>query len=220
MELHAGDQIRLMSSARPGHIDVGLVNGALWNLNCDTEAQCQDPIPLPATAPPAALSQRLRDLISGFGSHVTPIVFTLSRGGDGAPQEAVLRLAENRVDLAPALRSMGPSKLQAKLIPQPLGDATGVVDCPAIQAKDAKPACLVALTTPGLYRLEVRTGDREPQTVLVLAAADAGYRQMEDAFAEAVRVADSWGSRAHPETRHYFLSASLNELARTAGKAR
>jgi hypothetical protein len=49
--------------------------------------------------------------------------------------------------------------------------------------------------------------------VLVLVAADADYQTAEPTFAEARRVADSWGSGAHPDARHFFLSACLNELA-------
>src|SRR5580692_6919427 len=57
MELHTGDQIKLMTDARPGHINVGLLTGKLWQKECDTDADCTGPVSLPGRAPQASLSQ-------------------------------------------------------------------------------------------------------------------------------------------------------------------
>ena len=217
MELHAGDKIKLMTEARPAHINAGLLNGTLWKQDCDSDGDCRDALALPGVAPGATLPERLRKLIAGFGSHPSPVVFTLSRGGEGEPREAVLHLVGNQTDLAPALRGMGSVRLTARLVPLVAGSPTTEASCQEAQTGSG---CLLPPTAAGLYKLEVRAGDRETQTVLVLVAADGDYRRLDETFAEARRVADSWGNGAHPDARHYFLSACLEELARTAGKAR
>ncbi len=213
MELHPGDKIKAMN-ARPAHIDVGLLNGTLWKQNCATENDCRDAVTLPGTPAGPTLSERLRNLISGFGSHPTPVVFTLSRGGEGEPTEAVLPLSGDRADLAPAIKSMGGRAFQAKLIATHSEKASASVEC-----RSDKPGCFVPGVAPGLYKLEVTVPDREPQTVAVLVASGSNYRSMDETFAEARRVADSWGPSTHPTTRHYFLTATLTELARTSSKA-
>jgi hypothetical protein len=214
MELHTGEKIKLMNGARPAHINAGLLNGSLWKQDCDTEGDCRDALALPAETPAATLPERLRSLFTGFGSHPAPVVFTLSRGGDGDPEEAVLPLREKQADLAPALRAMGSARLTARLVPLQPGAATPEVVC---QLANAGAVCEVPVISPGLYKLEVHAGDGEMQTVLVLVAANPEYRRMDETFLEARRMADSWGGGAHPDARHYFLSASLEELNRTLG---
>lgn len=214
MELHVGDKIRLMTPARPAHINAGLLNGNLWKQECDSDADCRDVVALPAEAPAATLPQRLRSLLAGFGSHPAPVVFTLSRGGDGEPREAVLRLRGKVADVTPALGDRSGQSLSARL--QPFDSTTPVAETVC----KAKSACDAPVPSPGLYKLEIRSGDAEPQSAMVLVASEADYRRDEETFAEARRVADSWGNSAHADARHYFLSASLAELHRTAGKTR
>src|SRR5260370_23782325 len=85
MELHVGEKVRLMTPARPAHINAGLLNGQLWKQECDSDTDCRDVVALPAEAPAATLPQRLRNLLAGFGSHPAPVVFTLSRRRAGRP---------------------------------------------------------------------------------------------------------------------------------------
>ena len=214
MELHTGDRIKLMTPARPAHINAGLLNGSLWKQDCDTDADCGEALALPGLAPGATLSERLRNLIAGFGSHPTPVVFTLSRGGGGQPREAVLPLRGGKADLSPALRSITATRVSLRLIPVGASTPAASVICTLPGQPCAAPA-----PSPGLYQLEVRAGEGEPQAVLVLIAAEADYPRLNSTFADAVRVAESWGAGAHPDARHYFLSASLEALHRTAGKA-
>ncbi len=213
MELHTGDKVKLMTAARPAHINAGLLNGALWKQECSTEAECRDPLALPGAAPAASLPERLRTLIASFGSHPAPVVFTLSRGGEDEPAEAVLRLRAGQADLAPALRSLA-ARVTVRLFPLAEGAPSAEIAC----APSAP--CQLAALAPGLYRLEARTADREPQSVLVLLAPEAGYARCRDTFADALRVADAWGNAAHADARHYFLSATLEALSRPAGKTR
>jgi hypothetical protein len=164
----------------------------------------------------------VRNLISGFGAHPAPVVFTLSRGGDGEPQEAVLPMRGKQAEVGPALRGMGSGKWTVRLVPIQLVATESGLGAPAVVCQFANPAtsCEAPVSGAGLYKLEVHAGDSEARTVLVLVAANADFRSMNETFLEARRVADSWGSGTHPDARHYFLSASLAELNRNAGKAR
>jgi hypothetical protein len=110
---------------------------------------------------------------------------------------------------------MGSVPLRARLIPIASGAPTPEIACPEAQAGGV---CLIPVSATGLYKLEIRVEDRETQAVLVLVAADPEYPRMAETFAEALRAADSWGSGAHADARHYFLSAALSQLALT-GKA-
>ena len=217
MALYVGDRVKLMTAARPAHINIGLLNGTVFGKDCDTERDCVDPLTLPAIRVEGSLSQRLRDLMSGFVAHRPPIVFTVSRGNATGPEEAELRFAGGRADLAPALRSAEAGVWDVKLLPVAPGHTVAEATC---QWTRTKGTCPAEVADAGLYRLEVSAGDKPPQSVLVLIAAAGDYSRVADAFAEARRVADSWSAAVRPDARHYFLSAVLNELALPAPRKR
>jgi hypothetical protein len=209
MAVHAGDKIQLRSSARPAHLDIGLLNGTVFSRQCDTDQDCKDDVPLPALHGDKTLSERLRQMMSGFTARQPPLVFTLTRGDAPQPQEAVLRRAHGSVDLAPALQSTAAGAFDVELIPVGQESSTALVPC----HWTPHGACSLEASKAGLFKLQLSAGDAPPADVLVLIVDEADYAPAAAAFAEAVRVADSWGESVRPAARHYFLSAVLNQLA-------
>jgi hypothetical protein len=210
MAVHAGEQIQLKSSARPAHLDIGLLNGTVSSRNCNTEQDCQKVDPLCAARHEKTLSERLIRLMSGFSAHQPPLVFTLTRGDGPHLEEAVLRRTRSTVDLAPALRSAVSGAWDAALIPAGGGHSIAPVPCRWVAPNGA---CRLDAPDAGLYKLQLSTGDTAPAAVLVLIPDESDYDRVAAVFAEATRVADSWGESVRPATRHYFLSSVLNELA-------
>jgi hypothetical protein len=210
MAVHAGEQIQLKSSARPAHLDIGLLNGTVSSRNCNTEQDCKKVEPLCAARHEKTLPERLIRLMSGFSAQQPPPVFTLTRGDGPHPEEAVLRRTRSTVDVAPALRSTASGTWDAALIPAGGGRSIAPVPCRWVTPHGA---CVLDAPKAGLYTLRLTVGDAAPAAALVLIADESDYDRLAAAFAEATRVADSWGEGVRPATRHYFLSSVLNELA-------
>jgi hypothetical protein len=209
MAVHVGDTIQLKSGARPAHLDIGLVNGKLFSQDCDTEQKCEEAVTLPAVRHENTFMERLSGMMSGFSAHQPPPVFTLTRGDGPQPEEAVLRRMRGMVDLAPALRSTASGTWDVALVPA--GEGRSVA--PVTRRWAPHGACFVEAPKAGLYKLQLSAADSPPATVLVLIVDEPDYAPAATAFADATRVADSWGESVRPATRHYFLSSVLSALS-------
>ncbi len=209
MAVHVGDKIQLKSGTRPAHLDIGLVNGKLFSQDCDTQQKCEEAVTLPAVRHENTFMERLSGMLSGFSARQPPPVFTLTRGDGPHPEEAVLRRTRGMVDLAPALRSTAPGTWDVTLVPAEEGRSAA----PVTRRWAPHGACLVDVPKAGLYKLQLGDADAPPVTALVLIVDQPDYAPAAAAFADATRVADSWGESVRPATRHYFLSLVLNALS-------
>jgi hypothetical protein len=209
MAVHAGDKIQLKSSGRPAHLDIGLVNGKLLSNDCETDQECSE-VDVPAVSHEKTFMDRLTALMSGFSANQPPLVFTLARSDGASPKESVLRRIRNTVDLAPALEGDPPAMWEVALLPVDEERSIAPVTC---RSATRHPACLLAAPKAGLYKLQLSAADSPPATVLILIVDERDYAAAAATFSDAIRVADSWGESVRPATRHYFLSAVLNQLA-------
>jgi hypothetical protein len=208
MAVHVGDKIQLKSSARPAHLDIGLVNGKLFSQDCDSGQKCEE-VTLPAVRHENTFMERLSGMLSGFAAHQPPPVFTLTRGDGPHPEEAVLRRTRGMVDLAPALPSTATGTWDVTLVPAGEGRSAA----PVTRRRAPHGAYFVEAPKDGLYRLQLSAADAPPAAVLVLIVGQPEYAPAAATFADAMRLADSWGQSVRPATRHYFLSLVLNALS-------
>ena len=138
-----------------------------------------------------------------------------SRGGDLS--EAVVNLADDKIDLSSVLKMQGEQYLRWRRV-------SLKEDSAADWTKPVKleKTALVSGFQPGLYEISlVRSNGSNFEPVAsawILVATPADYEMMRASFLKVQELTREWGDQVRPETTRLFLQATLDNLARKAAK--
>lgn len=219
--LPEGARLTPLGATRAHRIVVVAARGGavLLSLDCAQPAACTAPATLRTTRGPgdAAQDTWLQRVMTRIEGRPDRYVATLSRA-PGTPHEAILALADDVVDVAPALAALPPERYAI-----------------ALQRLDCRPDCApsgvaslewsggttgslaIPGARPGVYDLILRRHDsgglqqaRSARVLLLPASQAAAARSRFEAWAGLV---DRWPDEVGTGQRRALLRAALDELA-------
>lgn len=226
--LPAGGKIFLAGprrNSRGSHIEIYLLSGMMMSISCDRLDICERPISLPeASKSPPSFPERFWTLLKGLVSRSDRLASTLSRGDE--LQEAVVRLADGQVDLAPVFRKMKPGSYLLGFQPATNAgdsDRSAVVEIEFEWDLGRSLRLYAPRLRSGLWRLELlerSTPTHEPLGIdaWVLLATPVDHEKNQKAFLDVQSLIRKWDSASNPESARTFLRAYLEYLAPQASR--
>jgi len=221
--LPSGGVIRLRAASGVGtnYIVVADISGVvIGRRECDEPESCQ-PVVLPRTVrrSPSMLSRLYARIMDRFGRRPDTYAAAISRSAGGEMQEAVVLLAEGKVDLSPAFEKMGAGKYLLRV--ESLGDGSGETAGPlefAWNPVGENAVMEVKGLRQGLYRLSLLDAkDLQPlgggMDAWILVCEPDTYRDTSSDFREVSGQTAAWKSQVSRATVRSFLRAYLDELS-------
>jgi hypothetical protein len=187
---------------------------------------CQDPIPaLPGAKPTPSLlntvMHSVMELVKG-----KPARYSVHRVRGQALTDAVVRLDQGRVDLAPVFTNQKKGRYKVRFAAAESGGRTWKTDPVSVEWDPARDSAVaVSGLESGLYSLvllESESSDGSPVDTWVLVASPDDYPKIASAFADISEQTAKWGTSVRRDTAQGFLRASLDYLAtqQSAGSTR
>jgi hypothetical protein len=162
----------------------------------------------------SGVSRMVEAVAKRMGSDKRQSVSGMSRGSLEV-RPAVLKLTGRRLDLGPAMGSLGAGEYALELRPAAGGDST--------EAKcNLDPPSATSATVPvhaGVYSLQVASASGTPVgSATVLVASPEDFESKSAAFRKSVEVTASWPADTDPAAVQQFLSGMLLDLAGPAAR--
>lgn len=215
----AGGRVIVKKPSRYDYIVIIRRNGELLaRRDCSRQNECNVPIVLPALhvrAPSIAevLIDTVIELMWGKK-------YEAPAGGvrGGALREAVLRLHDGKLDLAPAFKTQPYKRFCVRFRSVPRGDEPPNEAWLGPFEEDNASAVALPITGGGLFEIEIQESVRGKceggaDAVWVLVTESNTFQKASESFRHAVELTDSWGEgRPGPETKRRFLRAYLERL--------
>ena len=215
--LPAGGTIRNPSPSQFDHITIANTRGEIFvKRECKAASDCARPIVLPRVARSGVLAAAYGAVMSLIWGEPDRYAVTGVRGED--LPEAVIKLDQGRVDLAPVFMQKERGRYYLKW--QPVGTALVTTSPQTFDwAPGSSHTASVAHHKPGLYELTLMSlvrGEYKPNggSGWVLLVDSRHYQNVKARFENMRRLTEKWGSDVSADAKQTFLRATLDSLSK------
>ena len=206
---------RAANSPKESQMLVSLCTGKLLEIK-------DSPFDLPKRVDPNTRVERILSLVRP--RYHNELISAQSRGSEGSQnlRDAVVRLQDGELHLAPIFEAMPAARYHLRL--EPIQDlvAAGAIEAIRLNSYDwspsARPTLKAKALPPGAYELHASEDDSSnPETtgltVLVVICSPPRYDQIAKDFHAAGELVASWGESSSRDVTRRFLQATLAALA-------